>query len=298
MFSYQRRREVRVFLRGGLGNQLFQIQLGLAIASCGISPVFDDTFLRNLHGQPVNSSRGTNYARALGLPTAPETHWALWIFKRVLLSASYFAASRMKSGTIRGGPLLSSHHAVTGEDAATRKWVDAPGLRNPLDPPALHAIKELLERLFEGDARSEQISVGMHVRLGDYLDMEHIYGKICYHFFQEALELANSAFDPDTKRNVIVFSDSPLLFELNSLSLGSNIALEFAHDLELDIFNEFRLLSSARVIICSNSSFSWWAAALSSAEVFVPEPFEGPSFALPQYVLSQNWRKVHKCKQC
>jgi len=299
LFRGHRRRKVKVLLRGGLGNQLFQIQLGLELTSLGREVLFDDTFLRPGWHHKSRPLRSTNYAKTFGLPVTSSSPISTWILKRLFLGIAYYLATKLRSGKIAFGPLLSSHNAVNVAEANGKFLVDVPGMSNPLDPKALEAVRRLLlQKLADSPLESQKSFIGVHVRRGDYVDLEEIYGRICIHYFQKSLKVCKSLTRTESISKVVLFTDSPEMVDSKALMKDSDHKLYFASELKLEVLDEFRQLVGAAAIIGSNSSFSWWAAALSSAVVIMPTPFEGPNLMLPQYVMNANWERVSKCKQC
>lgn len=97
-------------------------------------------------------------------------------------------------------------------------------------------------------------SVAVHLRLGDYTNPSLQFYIAKKSYFKKAL-----AFIPH-KKNILVFSDSPALAKkyLEGISgEGNMIFIEGNQD-----FEDLYLMSLCRDMICSASSFSWWAAYL------------------------------------
>ena len=113
-------------------------------------------------------------------------------------------------------------------------------------------------------------ATAIHLRLGDYLTSPPIYYIPKLAYFREALEKCPH------KKTVLVFSDDPGTARSYLAGLPGNIVfIEGNKDYE-----DFYLMSRCRSIICSASSFSWWAAYLNGfadKTIVVPEKWFAPS---------------------
>jgi len=101
----------------------------------------------------------------------------------------------------------------------------------------------------------------MHVRLTDYWG-KNVNSVIHPAWYQQAL--AKLEFSPSKNKLVIVTEKH--LTSVQWLSTFKRFAPEFVSTSAAEDFNFIR---SAKNIICSNSSFAWWAAFLSNADKVV-----------------------------
>lgn len=288
-----------VFLRGGLGNQLFQIQIGLCIQARGAKVVYSDLFLHGAIGRG-GSLRQKDYAEIFGLDLFRPRTEAFRTLLRLFFGAFSFLASRTKSTRLRMGAFLSTQNAVSLDSLESISWIDAPGLEEASSPRNLILVSQLVEKQTKKFAVDHSRSfVGVHIRLGDYLQLESIYGRYCYEYLSDALEVIVSHSSPDTIESIVVFSDSEGLVNLPKVPKLGLFDVSFASRFVDGTLQEFRMLMDSRAIVCSNSTFSWWAAALSAAKVItVPHPFLGPERNLPQYQFPDSWIKVARCATC
>ena len=92
-------------------------------------------------------------------------------------------------------------------------------------------------------------NVAFHIRRGDYIQFPHIYG-VC------GVEYFNKMFDIFSDYQVNVFTDSPnpVLEEFKHRTFN---LIQTSSEL-----NDFTLMSLHENMVCSNSSFSWWASQL------------------------------------
>jgi hypothetical protein len=107
---------------------------------------------------------------------------------------------------------------------------------------------------------SRDNNIAFHIRQGDYLNYPHIFGDLTNYFSKQF-----EKFCPDFQVNV--FTDSPELvlkkfekYDFNLIKTSSEL-------------NDLTLLSLHDRIVCSNSSFSWWASLLGKKKelIIVPE---------------------------
>ena len=136
----------------------------------------------------------------------------------------------------------------------------------------------------EFDQLSEQMrnqrTLAIHHRLGDFTELGSSVGILSSEFYKEALELVcNSEI-----KKILVFSNDPE----NSKSLFRNWGIDDSRiswigPEELpDPAETLLLMSMANSIICSNSTFSYWAAKLSSTDVtsiYYPHEFRRDNLA-------------------
>lgn len=93
-----------------------------------------------------------------------------------------------------------------------------------------------------------QNNVAFHIRMGDYKNYPHIFGDLTEYF--------NTMFEKFKDVQINVFTDSPELV-LNKFEKYNFNLIKTSSEL-----NDLTLLSLHERIVCSNSSFSWWASLL------------------------------------
>jgi hypothetical protein len=133
-----------------------------------------------------------------------------------------------------------------------------------------YPIKEFLIRKLLSQTNYDEIgvdSVELHVRLGDFYrsrKARRFHGVINDEYV--ALALHHLDFFSNQKVLRIITDDTESLKKVlpnssrfASLLVSSELAL-----------NDFRILTESRNLIISNSTFSWWGAYLSSANVIAP----------------------------
>jgi hypothetical protein len=118
--------------------------------------------------------------------------------------------------------------------------------------------------------------LGVHVRLKDFLLHPHTIGNLSDDYFFNSI---GTAIESQYYDEVWVFSDSPM--DAFSRLSGMEIGLRFRFigiDQSLTPCEELSLLQNCSGIVCSNSTFSFWAAKLmgerdSSSQIYIPSSF-------------------------
>jgi hypothetical protein len=131
----------------------------------------------------------------------------------------------------------------------------------------------------------DESPIVIHIRRGDYLELEKTFGVLSDTYYYEAVKILS---EKDSQNNIWVFSDDPNYVKKSMFSLKANRFPE----LEAKFSNEeiLILMSQARRLVISNSTFSWWAAAWShpSAKIVAPDPwFRG--MPTPECLYPENW---------
>lgn len=120
--------------------------------------------------------------------------------------------------------------------------------------------------------------IGMHVRKGDYLLANHnfLHGELPNSYFLEALKSISR--DTSTPR-VVIYSDSPNLIKTLVAEI-EDLRWEVRIETSIDPWETLKKLSGHRILIASNSTFSWWAgfAGCSEQVVFPSAWFSGTEF--------------------
>ena len=110
----------------------------------------------------------------------------------------------------------------------------------------------------------------VHIRRGDYVKVSKTFGLLDHKYYARGLELLGSQ---DSLGRILVFSDNPLVFEDKSLrKVFEDFGAELVETSDMDPAESLMLMASGSNFVIANSSFSWWAAALSgTANVVFPE---------------------------
>lgn len=284
--------EVRIVLRGGLGNQLFQLALGISLAKANNTKVlFSEMMLGSAFRETPPRA---NWAAFLALKTHVETNRTREIFLRLLFSASFLIANKFSRQMQLGTFLLSSPHGWRGQVSELNfTWLDIPSFHPSEQDEVYKAMTSLLDSRRPNSVNEVADNlgdfIGIHIRVGDYVALKDTYGSISSSFVSEALSVARESTKPGAP--LILFCENPEQLASDVImALGD---YKLASDLTSSDWEEFQLLRAATTLIGCNSSFSWWAAKTSeAASVIFPRELLGPQFDLPQYHHDPGWLRV------
>jgi hypothetical protein len=305
-------RILRVYLRGGLGNQLFQYSAGYALAQeHGKVLVLDKSLLQ----EPRSQIQGATIWRE---EISSFQHAGIIADSKI----STRSASKIRSlfhqgerlvGDVFGpefpmkwGSLASERHLVSNMSESSRtskiRKINAycahPQFFGNQQDTIRNQIRHLVNPSdFYLETRRQIVSdmpIVVHLRLGDYLKFPKVFGVLTPAYFDRALSLVR---DKAESREVMVFSDEPEKAReiLPSPFRGSKFVVSPPHSRPLE---SMLLLSSSPFKILSNSTFSWWSAFLgqeSEAVTVFPNPFlAGFSDESISGFLKDSWVKLDR----
>jgi len=144
----------------------------------------------------------------------------------------------------------------------------------------IESIKHELQRKSALKLEMDSSTIGIHIRRGDYISNKktrNFHGYCSNSYYLSAINIALELY-PEVKR-VVIASDSPDLVEgLKQAIEKIGIPVELLR--EENPVKVLILLASFEVFIGSNSTFSWWAAALTrkKTSVFPREWFASGTF--------------------
>ena len=136
------------------------------------------------------------------------------------------------------------------------------------------------------------ISVGIHVRRGDYISEQltnDVHGTCSVNYYRNAIALINQKYPQSTIR-FYIFSDD-ISWCRQEFSFLENIS--FAE--ELSDAEELILMSHCKHNIIANSSFSWWAAWLNQNEdktVVAPEQWFKNKTSDTSQLIPETWIRL------
>lgn len=134
-------------------------------------------------------------------------------------------------------------------------------------------------------------SVSIHIRLGDYVGLESVKGICTKKYYENAIDYVNNHTD-----NPIYFVFSNDISQTKSMFKSREesfiyVDLNVKDNSNLDMF----LMSNCRHNIIANSSFSWWAAWLNSNEkkiVITPEKWVNDNVNKNKHIIPKQWIKI------
>jgi hypothetical protein len=142
--------------------------------------------------------------------------------------------------------------------------------------------KDILEKAHDMRDLTKKDAISIHLRLGDYLHLQHVYPICSLEYYQEALTKL-----PDDIL-IFVFSDEPEKAETYFKSFNRKMVFSDGTDKYVDMAT----MSLCDYHVIANSSFSWWGAWLSnSKKTIAPSRWFGSAPNAPK-----DWRDIY-CKE-
>jgi hypothetical protein len=244
-------------IRGGVGNQMFQIAATYALAlnnndECAFDMDIKRKYRGVVHQGRVASTYFSNlYRHVSQIPPEwkPQSYhiekdghpYSPIPYRENLLLSGYFQSERYFEGR--------------GEDIK-KLFID--------DRMRWGLREEFSDMLY--------CSVSLHVRRGDYVKFPEVHNMLDKHYYQEALSYIRDRRDID---RVFVFSDD-IPWCRDNFNGKEYVFIEGLEDWE-----EIYLQSLCSHNIIANSSFSWWGAYFNengSKIVVAPKVWFNPSF--------------------
>jgi len=311
MNSFKRPKITRVLLFGGLGNQLFQISAGFAAA--GEDELVLDTSIIDSIKNPnwfnsfqdlkiskqivfdKNSTLGFVRLRMVNLAIRMSTKNSEHLrIKKLHNAFFYFYALALQLFIFKGQKVsISRGIGIQDCDLSKSRGTVLIGYFQSYELvfPTSHSNVIEKMRLLLGVPTSRKANSGevmVQLRLGDYERNSHI-GVLELSYFQRALSIVET----DVKiQSAVVFSDD---VEKAIIYLAGNTELKLQNG-EVSsngTVSTLVAMSGYTHFIISNSTFAWWAAALSRSakNVIAPTPwFSGPNS--PPRITPPNWITV------
>lgn len=270
-----------MFLRGGLGNQLFQYSAGVFLArKQGTRVIFrtdllpaeaDSIGLVSRWPNQLSDFRSEGFVYCRKNQPKGSTHLVSKILQAIRiigdLMPSLFLAWGVLTGERKTAPSFYKLKKIRVIDSYCSSAVPAIELGDELRKQIRDITIPSTRFLELVKEATNQKPIVVHVRLGDYQNFKHLYGEPQYERIASVLR----NYKHPREIPVWVFTDSPARIpELILNRLGADKVIG-PGDLLRPIEN-LVLMSMGSVLICSNSTFSWWAAFLmgKNGDVFFP----------------------------
>ncbi len=270
---------VIIRMTGGLGNQMFQYALYLKLCSMGKEVKFDDfTEYEGREARPVMLwAFGIDYPKATREELNRVTDGFLKLTHRIRrkLFGRKSLEYHEKDGNYDEQVLTKEPAYLTGYFQSEKYFVDIKGkvraaftfsekIWSKTDEVVKKKVKMYLERI------RSCTSVSVHIRRGDYLENEDVYGGICTEeYYYGGLEKILNVF-PEAV--FFLFSnDAAWVAEwVKDLSAKLEISQErfvvVEGTTEDTGYFDMLLMSKCKHHILANSSFSWWGAWLNDSK--------------------------------
>jgi hypothetical protein len=273
--------QFRVYLTGGLGNQLFGYAFGVALSELSARiPIFDRSLIRNrefeLNSFSVLKNLQFDYCALLNMNTVGR------VGARIIekLPKSYV---EIDSNIPKMEDILKFRRYF----GYFQTWENVHRVETKIKVRIgqLHTPSQAFENIQREIRTSEAIVI--HVRRGDYMDNKHIYNINLKEYYSEALEIAKRKVGD---KPVFVFSDE--VFEAKKLIAEAD---NFIGPTDLQSAPEvLHAMSSGQFFIGANSSLSWWSAFIHTNQENLIFPKLWLATPNPEIdkMLSPNWRVI------
>lgn len=236
---------VAAAISGGLGNQLFQLANLLAYCKKhGYNPIYDTSKVSELHDTNQVWNR-LEMIRSVIPEGRLEEHGTYKVYSED--NSKYTEIPPTRCNLLLQGYYQSDMYFSEG-----------------LGPSGHLEIKEIFQRAFMRLAdelgMTSKDFVGVHVRRGDYLNLQQVFFNHSVEYYLKAIQCL-----PDDVRLMVVSED--IEWCKKNLPAHSYVS----GDLYSDFIN---LMLCTQGNIIGNSTFSWWAAYLNPFEGKTVYPFE------------------------
>jgi len=263
-------------LMGGLGNQLFQIMMVIAVAikneipfifpysdklTTGVErPTYWDTFFKNIRmytANPENFNNSNIFINNL-------------LYKHPVYNEPRFNYTEIPKidNVMFNGYFQSYKYFQEVQD----KIFDLIGIYG-IQLDILNEYPELF---------NEKNTISMHFRLGDYKTKQDCHPILPYEYYEKSLEMV--PIEELSKYNVLYFCEEEDNEYVNSiidrLKLKFQLKEFIKVDDKIDDWKQLIIMSCCKINIIANSSFSWWGAYFNINDgkiVFYPSVWFGPS---------------------
>ena len=268
---------IKVILKGGMGNQMFQYALGKSLALKNNTDLYLDlSFLKTrIPFKEYTPLKGFTY-RDYDLDLFGVRDSIGTLFSNDFLNKyfSYFLASGynrlINKNYVKEGPNLYEYKPEIlkkGENTTLEGfWNNYKYFKDYEKEISeifdTHKLFDSKFDKFEQEIKGQENSVALHIRRGDYLNDKHIsvYVGLGAKYFRSAIDLMRSKLK---NPYFYIFSkDDPDWFE-SELTLDKKEYTLVTNDYSgYKNRSHFRFMSICKHAIISNSTYSWWAAYL------------------------------------
>lgn len=304
---------LKMFITGGLGNQLFQIAAALQYANGRRIQLDVETAnpRRNSQGHaelltlrmPDNfeidsKNRGAFAAKIFGFnlrsgyfPKAYEKK-TLFLGLRNILSSLFFSIQFGKPFIVKVANNLGNDPDISAEE---KNEILIGYFQTHLVATEILKISDSLffnvgesEYLRFKELASEDLPLLVHVRLGDYLT-ENQFGVLSNSYYQSSImELWESG---DFKA-IWLFSDGPVeaILRVPEKLRDLTRVIQSEH---MESAETLRIMTLCKGFVIANSTFSWWAAYLRedrNSKVVAPEPWF-VDLPEPKLLIPREWKR-------
>lgn len=286
-------------LSGGLGNQLFSYAAGLYFSKqSGRKVIFDLSDIDLLRKFHTSSILELNPHRPV---FRLRFRKALW--RAIGLIQTLFSIRSQKS-FVYGSPVLGHDIQLEKNDQALLVRGHYQTYKYLVDQEVASEMRNLCIKSTsasfckENAALSGRHILGVHARLGNYSELQESFGSLSDDYFRSAIRAA-LAVENSTINYIYLYSDDieKANQDLNLLEWGLPVKF-IGKNSGLTDEETLVLMSKSDSLVISNSTFSWWAAALGKQDkrVYAPTKWfrglEDPIALYPSHwqLVDSSWK--------
>ena len=246
--------QVVVNLKGGLGNQLFQFAFGVNLAvEKNISITFSSRWFnyQNFRKPLISTLLGIELDSPLQI-SSEDT--------RLKIVNSHHSKFSETNEVISQTEMHFNDEYITKKNCIFDGYWQSEKYFSQNSSVVRNFLQEKLQL-----KKSTERNLIMHARRGDYLNenLSKVHGILDLKYYEKAYNL----FGHNSKKNTLITENANELESEFKDFLKSNYFEVISHQTEVD---DLRLFSTATIIAIANSTFSWWGAYLSEADVVAP----------------------------
>lgn len=240
-----------VKLKGGLGNQMFQIYTGISYAlDQKIDYSFSDNFYRSNH--PNTTPRGTYWDTIFKNISKNMSNGKIGkeYVNHLQKSYNWYKLPILKNITLNG--YFQSHKYFSHNIGKINEILNIPEMQAEIRLKYPYDYKNFCS---------------IHVRLGDYKKYPEHHINLDKNYFLEALKMI---FKIRGKKEYLVFYEAEdlgmvkeIIQHIEDQKINNRITFKYI-DTQIPDYEQLLIMSCCESHIISNSSFSWWAAYLNN----------------------------------
>lgn len=278
---------MRIIVFGGLGNQMFQYALYLALREKGKKAKLDTSLFSHL-----TMHNGYELERCFGIraPQVTVTEWSkiklrfLLKFKPSIIifeDKKYYTNGVFNTNCLYLSGYWQSEKYFKFIESKIRKAFEFQNINNK--------NKKIAEDI------ASRTSVSLHLRRGDYVGNQLYTGVCNEEYYAKAITLLINLINPQIKPQFYLFSDDKEYAKQFASKHNISATVITCNKAE-DNYQDMYLMSQCKHNIMANSSFSWWGAWLNNNHdkiVIAPERWFNPGTEDTwKDIVPETWIKI------
>ena len=254
---------VVIQLSGGMGNQMFQYALYLQLKALGKNVKIDDK--TEYEGRNVRPIRLSVFDAKYAMPTETEMKCLTDSYLDLVSKIRRKLTGRKTAEYMEKSPLFDSK-VLEMDRAYLVGWWQSEKYFKTIKEEVRKAFTfkniELSEEMLKYKEYMENSnSVCVHIRRGDYLEVDEVYGGICTEaYYKKAMQKMKEEM-PDCHFYIFT-NDIPWV---KGHMVGEDITVVEGNNEDTGYIDMY-LMTRCKHYILANSSFSWWGCYLSASK--------------------------------